>query len=347
MANEVKWIKIMTDIFDDEKMCAIESLPDGLIMELVWFKILCLAGKCNNNGFLYVANKIAYTDEMLAKIFRMEIGVVQRALTTFQDLEMIEVVDNTYMISNWTIHQNQNGLDDIREKNRLRQQKFRDRQKALTFGENPICAYCGDTATEIDHIVPKSKGGKDIESNKVFACRRCNSAKNDKDLADFLNMQMEYIDQDLVDSNSKLKKFVVWDNVTSRYVTLQRNVTSSISISNSNSLSFSNSIKEIIDYLNIKTNKRYTYSNKSINRYITGRLNDGFTIDDFKTVIDKKYDEWIGTEFEQYLKPTTLFAPSHFEEYLNQPEKKKKDTAQERRDLVDSFVDQVPTGLSF
>lgn len=47
MSSDVKWIKIVTDIFDDEKMYAIESLPDGMQIEIVWFKILCLAGKCN------------------------------------------------------------------------------------------------------------------------------------------------------------------------------------------------------------------------------------------------------------------------------------------------------------
>ena len=77
---DVKWIKIVTDIFDDEKIYAIETLPDGLIMEVVWFKLLCLAGKCNSNGFLIINDKIAYTDEMLSKIFRIEIGVIQRAL---------------------------------------------------------------------------------------------------------------------------------------------------------------------------------------------------------------------------------------------------------------------------
>ena len=62
--SEVKWIRIVTDIFDDEKMYAIECMPDGRDLELVWFKILCLAGKCNQNGFLTINNKIAYTDEM-------------------------------------------------------------------------------------------------------------------------------------------------------------------------------------------------------------------------------------------------------------------------------------------
>lgn len=127
--SDVKWIKIVTDIFDDEKMYAIETLPDGLTMEVVWFKILCLAGKCNSNGFLSINNKLAYTDEMLAKVFRLDIGIVQRALDVFQRLEMIEMVDNAYMVSNWLKYQSGDKLEDIRAKGAKRQREFRERQK--------------------------------------------------------------------------------------------------------------------------------------------------------------------------------------------------------------------------
>ena len=134
--SDVKWIKITTDIFDDEKMYAIETMPDGQLMELIWFKLLCLAGKCNNHGFLMINNKIAYTDEMLSKVFRVDVGNVTRALTLFQQLEMIEVVDNAYMIANWDKHQNMKGLEEMREKHRLRQKAYRERQKQLLIEQN-------------------------------------------------------------------------------------------------------------------------------------------------------------------------------------------------------------------
>lgn len=129
--SDVKWIKIVTDIFDDEKMFAIETLPDGLIIELVWFKILCLAGKCNSNGFLTINGKLAYTDDMLSKVFRIDIGVVQRALTIFQELEMIEIVENNYMVANWLKYQSGDKLEDIRAKGAARQKKYREKQKQL------------------------------------------------------------------------------------------------------------------------------------------------------------------------------------------------------------------------
>lgn len=124
----VKWIKITPDIFQDDKMLVIEAMPNGKIIQLVWIKILCLAGRRNNNGFLTVGKK-PYTDEMLADYFKVELEIVKEALKTFQELEMVEVVDGVYMISNWLIHQNEKGLDDLRKSNADRQKRFRDKQK--------------------------------------------------------------------------------------------------------------------------------------------------------------------------------------------------------------------------
>lgn len=78
--------------------------------------------------------------------------------------------------------------------------------------------------------------------------------------------------------------------------------------------------EEIIRYLNEKAGTHYRDSKETV-RLINARTKDGFTVDDFKKVIDKKVKEWKGTEQAQYIRPSTLFAPSHFEEYLNAPDK--------------------------
>jgi len=77
--------------------------------------------------------------------------------------------------------------------------------------------------------------------------------------------------------------------------------------------------KEIIDYLNTKADKRFSCQTKAYREYINGRMNEGYTIDDFKKVIDNKVSEWKDNDkMNRFLKPNTLFAPSHFDEYLNQ-----------------------------
>lgn len=81
---------------------------------------------------------------------------------------------------------------------------------------------------------------------------------------------------------------------------------------------YKDEIKEVIDYLNNKLNSNYRYKTESTNKLIRARLNDGFTVDNFKQVIDVKYDEWINKpEMVQYLRPMTLFG-NKFEQYLNQ-----------------------------
>lgn len=76
-------------------------------------------------------------------------------------------------------------------------------------------------------------------------------------------------------------------------------------------------IKEIIQYLNDRCGTRYRYQTKGTQEHINARLKEGYTVDDFKIVIDKKFEEWHGTDMEKFLRPETLFA-GKFESYLNQ-----------------------------
>ena len=80
-------------------------------------------------------------------------------------------------------------------------------------------------------------------------------------------------------------------------------------------------IVEILSYLNGRAGTKFGESKETV-RLINARILDGFTVDDFKKVIDKKVKEWKGTDRAMYIRPSTLFAPSHFEEYLNAPEGK-------------------------
>ena len=82
-------------------------------------------------------------------------------------------------------------------------------------------------------------------------------------------------------------------------------------------------IVEILSYLNERAGTKFGESKETV-RLINARILDGFTVDDFKKVIDKKVKEWKGTDRAMYIRPSTLFAPSHFEEYLNAPEGKSK-----------------------
>jgi len=76
--------------------------------------------------------------------------------------------------------------------------------------------------------------------------------------------------------------------------------------------------KEIVSYLNERLGTRYRSSTQKTRKMIKARWNEGFRLQDFKDVIDKKAVEWIGNkEMEKYLRPVTLFS-TKFESYLNQ-----------------------------
>lgn len=136
MASDVKWIKITTDIFDDEKILLIESLPDAYAIIVVWFKLLCLAGKQNNSGVFMINDKMPYTDKMLATIFRMKETTVQLALTTFQQFGMVEIVDGVITIPNWGKHQNLDQLQARKEYMQKYMREYREKQKLLTGGND-------------------------------------------------------------------------------------------------------------------------------------------------------------------------------------------------------------------
>ena len=161
---DVKWIKITTDIFDDEKILLIESLPDSYAIITCWFKLLCMAGKMNNSGVFMMSNSIAYTEKMLATIFRMKESTVTMALQTFEQFGMVEIVDGVITIPNWGKHQNIDGMDKIREQNRLRKAAQRERQKALSA---PVSRDSHGTVTQSHAIEEDIEEEKETEKEKI------------------------------------------------------------------------------------------------------------------------------------------------------------------------------------
>lgn len=240
---EVKWIKIITNIFDDEKILLIESLPEADSIIVIWFKLLCLAGKQNNSGVFMVGNSLPYTDSMLATIFRRKESTVQLALKTFQEFGMIEIINGVITIPNWEKHQNLDQMEKIKAQTRERVAKYREKQKLIA--SNDSCNVTGNvTVTQRNAI--------DIEEDK----------EEEKEI-----------------------------------------------------------YKYIVGYLNEKADTNYKSSSKKTQTLIHARINEGFTVDDFKKVIDNKCADWLGNEFEKFLRPETLFG-TKFESYLNAPTKK-------------------------
>ena len=128
---DVKWIKIVTDIFDDEKILLIESMPEADAIIVIWFKLLCLAGKQNNGGVFMLNERIAYTEEMFATIFRRKVTTVRMALKTFEQFGMVEIINDTVTIPNWSKHQSLDAYEKRKEYDRQYSAERRKRQRLL------------------------------------------------------------------------------------------------------------------------------------------------------------------------------------------------------------------------
>ena len=165
MGNEVKWIKLTTNMFDDEKVKLIESMPDADSILIIWIKLLIQAGKTNANGYIYLNENVPYTDEMIATIFSRPLNTVRLALKTFQDFGMIEMDDTGIYIENWVEHQNIEGLNKLKKKkeqNRLRQEKYRKKQKLIREGKTGNVMVTLSNGTELElELEPELEPEKD------------------------------------------------------------------------------------------------------------------------------------------------------------------------------------------
>ena len=236
---DVKWIKITTDMFDNRKIKHLRRLPDGNNIVLIWVMLLTMAGRCNANGMVFLTENIPYTPKMLADELDFEENTVILALKALENLNMIVTDSGFFSIAGWQEYQNIDGMDKIREQNRIRQANFKQRQKLLKGNVTDNVIITEGNATE-----------KDIEEDK------------DKD---------------------KEKEIYI----------------------------------SVVSYLNEKAGTAFKHTTAKTKTAIKARLAEGFKVDDFKTVIDKKCAEWIGDpKMEKYLRPETLFG-TKFEGYLN------------------------------
>lgn len=129
---EVKWIKITTDMFDNRKIRYMRKLPDGNNMVLIWVMLLTMAGRCNSGGLIFLTENIPYTPKMLADELGFEENTVKLALSALERLEMLTTDDGNFKVAGWDEYQNTSRMVELREYNRLAQQKTRERKKELS-----------------------------------------------------------------------------------------------------------------------------------------------------------------------------------------------------------------------
>jgi predicted phage replisome organizer len=132
---QVQWIKIYTDIFDNEKMKKILRGRDGDTYFRVWVQLLTLAAKSNMGGAIMLGENIPMTVQDIAETMNKTADKLRTIMYKLCTLDMIVVNDDVISIKNWDVYQSVTELEKIRENQRKRTQKFRDKQKKCNVTE--------------------------------------------------------------------------------------------------------------------------------------------------------------------------------------------------------------------
>ena len=155
---EVKWVKLTTDMFDNRKVKYLRKLPDGNNIVLIWVMLLTMAGRCNSGGMIFLTENVPYTPKMLADELDFEENTVILALKALENLDMIITDNGFFTIAGWEEYQNIEGMEKIREQNRLRQKKWYDKNKAIeTPNVKPNVRLTQPNATDIEEEEEKDK----------------------------------------------------------------------------------------------------------------------------------------------------------------------------------------------
>ena len=268
---EIKWVKITTDMFDNRKIKHLRKLPDGNNIVLIWVMLLTMAGRCNAGGMIFLTENIPYTPKMLADELGFEENTVKLALQALEQFNMITTQHGRFAIAGWSEYQNIDGLDKIREQNRLRKAAQRARQKEAL---PPAPSSRGSHVT----VTPSHATDKDIEED--------------------------------IDKEKEEKIYT-----------------------------------PVISYLNERAGTKYKPTSNKSREKIDARVNEGFTLEDFKTVIDKKCADWLSdAKMCKFLRPETLFGPK-FEVYLNEINVNGADARGKHQSDIRTMAEKVGTYL--
>lgn len=292
--SEMKWIKIVTDIVDDEKMLMIEMLcPNGAkrdAVQLMWFNVLTLAGKLNEGGRLAV-NGIPMDTKALGKKFRRTTRTVEFAFDLFMKLGMIrQDEDGAYCVTNWGRYQSD--MSEKADKAEYDKKRYQDKKvKAETL---------------------KSEKESEIKVEKSENSTFSTGQNKNKEIEEEINISAD------ADINILSGRAPVAVNGNDPQKMVQKENISTKTKNSRGDDKFSAEIDEIVMYLNQKANKNFFTRTEPTRQCIRARLSEGHTVEDFKKVIDNKVEQWLGTENDKYLRPETLFCPKHFDSYRNE-----------------------------
>ena len=146
---EVEWIKVSTGMFEtSRKIKQIELMKNGDGILVIWLKLLLLAGNINDGGAIYITEDKPYDIASLAGELRRPASLVKQALDVFEGYGMIENDGGIIYLTSWEKYQSAEKLDVIREQNRMRKRRQRERQSRDSHVTSHECVTLGHATEE-------------------------------------------------------------------------------------------------------------------------------------------------------------------------------------------------------
>lgn len=135
------YIKIPTNLFS--------IFPEGDECALIWLKFLCLAGACDDKGKVYITPKVPHTPKTLAEAMGRPVEAVKRALRRFLRYGLAErTPDGFYAVRDWEEMQGTDGMERVREQNRIRKQRQRQKERMTGVSRDSHVTVTGEKAKE-------------------------------------------------------------------------------------------------------------------------------------------------------------------------------------------------------
>jgi predicted phage replisome organizer len=170
--SDIRWIKVTVDMFEDNKIEFIRSLPDGDAIIVTWIQMLSIAGQSNMGGYLMVSEDIPYSEQLLSNKLRRQPVFLQFALETLTRLKMIDIEDGPFHITKWEKHQNVEGMEKVRiqTNDRVKKHRLKEKEKLETLQGNATVTLrvTQGNATELDIDKEKESNTTDDDVDRVF-----------------------------------------------------------------------------------------------------------------------------------------------------------------------------------
>ncbi|NRT87487.1 phage replisome organizer N-terminal domain-containing protein [Clostridium beijerinckii] len=294
---DIKWIKLATNMHDDEKMKLIDAMPNRDTIHYVWIRILLLGGKLNANGKVFLSEEKPLTAKMLAVLFSRPLEDITIALKVLSNFGMIEIDSNKVIrIVNWDKHQNIEGMERVREQNRKRVENHREKKK-----EEKNAAKSNKEETQEDQILEEHidlETNQDLNENVELEER--NNLERKKDYS--RNSSIE--ENKALGKNDILENWGVREEISedtaiddkSNTVTNTANIISIMETSDNNCTVTKNTSNVTVTQQNkkeIENKKKNKKEKKEIDKdkNIEGKKNTGFDINNKGSAYDEEVSQ--------------------------------------------------------